>query len=764
MKPSGAIGALAAAWLAAGAAGAAPPPPARPAARPVEDGISRVERAVLEFVPEALSFERLYVEERDALAELNLERRFSDAELQFLLGQYGEAAALLFDLVEDPRFRMGDRLSTARYYLGEALYQQQNFRGARRYFRDLLLAGVGSELDLGLARFLELCARLDDFTGVDEVFAAVRAGEGGQRPVRLYGVAKGMFRRTDLPAEERLRRAEELFTALRGGRYEAKALYFLGVIAVQRGQLDAAAERFLAGLAASGPDETEFHELSQLALARIYHEQGKWKDALARYAKVAEKSPHHEEALYETAWTYARMGDDEAALRTADVLAALAADGPRAPEARLLQAYLCAKSGRHAEAGKRYGEVARQLGPIRDRVAAVLERPEDPAVYFDRLLQGRTGPVKAEELLPKEALAYADPGPAVDRAIGVSRDLVDSRLAIGEARQLATKLLEEIDRSALASVPGLADGMTRADATLAHVHEIERQLRGVELSLPGFRSAPALEALRAEEAALEGRGAAAPADLERVRREARFADVEAASRQLGRELEAVDARLAGIRTRLGDPRRPRGAAVAGAAVTLELEAELGRARQLRDEYRALRRRLADERAAAVGAAPDDLAWRHQELLSRERAVATGERAGLPRAVANRLDGIHRRLDEAKLRILAARRQLAELAVLRVAALREAVEAEARGLDAYEGELDIAAGQAGGLVGRMAVESVRKVAARLDELVVQADAGMADIAWMEKRRQSEAIRRLAGEKDRALGDLDADHAGEAGATP
>jgi hypothetical protein len=65
---------------------------------------------------------------------------------------------------------------------------------------------------------------------------------------------------------------------------------------------------------------------------------------------------------------------------------------------------------------------------------------------------------------------------------------------------------------------------------------------------------------------------------------------------------------------------------------------------------------------------------------------------------------------------------------------------------------------------MAVESVRKVAARLDELVVQADAGMADIAWMEKRRQSEAIRRLAGEKDRALGDLDADHAGEAGATP
>jgi TolA-binding protein len=762
-----AIALPAAALLAAGTAAAAAPAPPRAGAGagPGAERLAALERSVLALSPQLLALERMYLRESDTLATMALERQFSDAELLFLIGEYERAAGILHHLVDEPRFRMGPHLASARYLLGESLYQQRNFRGARRHFRDQLLSGGGPEAQLGLVRFLELSERYGDFTGVDQVFDAVLAGDGARRPERIYAVAKGTFRRTDLPAEDRLRRAEELFASLRGSRFEPRALYFEGVIAVERRQFDLAIERFRAVLKAAPADQTGLRELAELGLARVFYEQGQWDEALAQYGKIGKDSPHYADALFETAWTHAKKGDAEGALRTADVLLVLSEGTPAAPEARLLQARLCARTGRYAEAAQLYARVAKEIGPVRDKVLESLSRQEDPAGHFDRLLRDRTDEIESADLLPEEAVGYAAVGREVERAIVVARDLAASAEGLAEARKLAEELLAKVAQSdGREASPSLAEGIGRASEALAAAARAKEELFRLEASFRGGGIPGDLAAVRGEAGALETNYALpAGGDGAEYRQRARVAEVETAVLSLGAELSSLEAGLRGLGSRLADPRRNPALRTADATVAWELRVEEDRARQLRAQYDALRRDLAME--GGSGPRGDDAATvRYRDVLSRERNVAARYRQGLPPAWSTRFETIHRALDEASIRLFLARQRLGELVLLRAAELREAVAAEVRRLDALEAGLAGVQEESRGIVGRMAYETVKRVGEDLEDLAVQADAGLADVAWTRKRQRSDAIRRMAEEKDRALGDLDADLEGRAGAAP
>ncbi len=65
-------------------------------------------------------------------------RRFSDGEIQYLLGDWTAASVLFYDLVSDPRFQGNPRYPDALFYLSDSLLQQQNYIGARLYLRELL--------------------------------------------------------------------------------------------------------------------------------------------------------------------------------------------------------------------------------------------------------------------------------------------------------------------------------------------------------------------------------------------------------------------------------------------------------------------------------------------------------------------------------------------------------------------------------------------------------------------------------------------------
>ena len=127
--------------------------------------------------------ERLYMDTPDAGEQGALRKRFSDAELQFLLQNYESASVLFYDLVGNETFARMPEFTESLYMLAEALYQQQGFQGARLYFREYL--GVrgkrGRHFREALLRSIELSARFGDFSGIDRHIRQLQ-GPGGALP------------------------------------------------------------------------------------------------------------------------------------------------------------------------------------------------------------------------------------------------------------------------------------------------------------------------------------------------------------------------------------------------------------------------------------------------------------------------------------------------------------------------------------------------------------------------------------------------------
>src|SRR5690606_16793419 len=137
-------------------------------------------------------------------------RRFSDGEIQYLLGDWTAASVLFYDLVSDPRFVKHPRYPDALFYLSDSLLQQQNYIGARLYLRELLSLPPTDRYKDALARYLSVASRLNQLEGIDEYIAQARKLSGGQLPPELaYVYARWLFKRTDLRDEERLTRARE---------------------------------------------------------------------------------------------------------------------------------------------------------------------------------------------------------------------------------------------------------------------------------------------------------------------------------------------------------------------------------------------------------------------------------------------------------------------------------------------------------------------------------------------------------------------------
>lgn len=517
--------------------------------------------------------------------------RYADAEARFHAGDHAAATSLLVGLLGDARFLASGRTADARRLLAEALYRQGNLREARAQYRDLVLSREGVGADLGLDRYLELCDRLGDFEGADAVLAA--AG-----PASAYILAKWTYRRTDLPLEERLRRAEATFALLADGPAAARARYFQGVIAVQRGQLDAAAEHFAAAARTAGPAETALVELAHLSLGRVHHEQEKWELALAHYGAIGADAEGFDDALFEIAWTFARMRAFERALRVADLLVAVVERSPRVADARLLRAHLLVEAGRYDEGRAAFAAMARDYGTVRDDVEAMLRRHADPVAYFDRLIASREAPLGAGDLLPPSAASFGDVRAEVERALGTGRALAETRRGLAEARAVAAGILARLDRGVgVEASPELAVGLARARAAAAGIETWRANLRRLEADAGGrARLSPELAAridrlgLRLD--ALRGPVAAAAERLRHLSDRAAAALREEVAAEV-RRLDELEAETAAA----GEGQRELGGAMAVEAIEVA-------------------RRRFDDLSVRSDAGVADVAWRKK----RDRAA------------------------------------------------------------------------------------------------------------------------------------------------
>jgi tetratricopeptide (TPR) repeat protein len=710
-------------------------------------------------------------EQSDEAARL---QRFSDGEIQYLLNDYNTAAVLFYDLVANREFQKSPRYGDALFYLSDSLYQQKNFLGARLYLRQLL-ALKGSHYKEALARYLEIAGRLNEFAGVDEYIDQARGLSGGALPPELtYVYAKWLFRRVDVPLEERIKRSQAAFNTLleaQGGPFQLQAAYFIGVGHVKLKEWDQAVARFqgIATMPERDPrKDREVKELAALSLGRVFFEIGRYDEAIDSYAKVPQQSENFPDSLYEIAWALVRKGELERAKNATEVLLLVAEDSVLAPEAKILQGTLLQKLQKYEEAIDTYNQVINAYSPVRDEIDALLTVNKDPVQYFDELLARNEKTLDVTKLLPPVALKWASTREEVADAVAITAALDESRKGLTEARAIADRILKSLEERGLESFPMLQEGYARADAVDNMLSRSEDGLTRIEGylsagSVTGEQQARVAE-LKARADELKQRLDTVPTTPEQLqaRRERLQKAIDGIDQQafrLGIEIQSQVAQLVAVRKYVDDTKAERKDTADDEKAFLEKVTLEQRALEaMQAELAELRAQLLAERNNADKAVSGEGALRAEygKLLEQIHAVYAASRGGLPanaQQVLLRIDVV--RADAQAVRERAARAKgVLQLRVSkRAQKLREQVLLEQKLIEDYSKEAEAVTGETRNLVGRIAYDSFRRVRQSFYDLVLKADVGVVDVSFQRKQDKTSGIQKLASQKERELKQLD-----------
>ena len=750
------LAALALAWLAA------------PAARAGEgDPVARAEAEVQGLLREVAEAERVEAAPEEP-AGARAAHAWTAAQARLRAGDDAGATALLLVALAAPEFRASLAWPEATWSLAEALRRQGLLASARARYGEILEAPGAAHAAEAAVRALSCSVALGRYAEADGLLDAARRLSGGEPPAEaLYLAGKAAWRRRDLPAAERSRRAEQLLARV-GPPWELHAAYFRAALRVAAGDLDAALPAFERCGAAAPRDagQAAVREECLLGAARVLAARGRHREAAELYARIPVGSPRHAEAAFEAAYAWLRAGRPDLALRLVALLADLEADSPLGPRAALLRGHLLLRAGRLDEAVRSYDRVIDRYAPVRDEMDAVLSLGEDPVRSFDELV-GRGGALDAAALLPPVAVKWAARRGEVDQALALAAGLDGARRELDEARLAADRLDALLAHGyGLGVRPDLEAASLRAEEAHTAAVRLEARLDGEELRLlplspvrserEAAREArrplqEAFDRLPVTAAELAARRAGAVARVDRLLAtlralEGEAAGVEAIAEGTQRWLEAQRGRLR------GEEERP--------AMVAELRRQREFGAGLRAEVEALRRAANRERDVAgrgLSPAEEQARFDVRRAVARDLEAMAPARAALDppaRARAGRMDAVRARLAEVVARADRVKRAL--LARARASAERLRAEAlpERRRLDQAAAELDALQARARGEVGRVAERAFRDVRGSFYELVLQADVGIVDAAWTRKRELVERIQSLAARKAEDLSAVDA----------
>ena len=612
------------------------------------------------------------VRRHDRKSSTFVEERLTDGELYLRLGDYLRAAILLTDIVEHyPTHRA---YPEALFLLGESLFLGGDYLGARKRYAEVIDRSgeptFSPFLERALSRFIEIAIQTRDLRDVDAYFARLEAlGTSALSVSTAYFRAKYLYHRavsaddTRLASanarkpvvdEGRLEQARRGFLAIpRGTDYSLRARYFAGTIHILRGEyLDAiAAFESVLGSEPTNAEEAEVVELTYLALGRLYYETEQLEQAVEAYRAVQQTSSRFDEALYELAWTYIRIGDAIQAERALELLSVAAPESALNAEGQVLRGELLARNGRYDEAASAFDEVRSTFGPIRDELERrSLEHP-DLRSYFRQVVRENLDSFEIDDFVPEPAGRWIDLEGDYGRALDVLASLSKAKELVLETDELAQRISATLNAPNGVSV--FADLRRQRERTTGLRNRASRT-RGLliqsEARARGNRGANA-ERVRARRQELEAEVKKMPVETEDfVERDLeKLAEYQAAERELPQlrvEILGLEARIVASKVGLAavDPNR-----VDPEALRVQLEGHESEIDAYEQQLTWIRRRLEVGRLhVGVGdkryQADDAVRAKFIDVVDRERELAG---SGGPEydAAFSRVRAVERRLDQ-----------------------------------------------------------------------------------------------------------------------
>jgi tetratricopeptide (TPR) repeat protein len=697
-----------------------------------------------------------------------IERHLVQAQVAYGTGRYGDAALLLYDIVE--RFPGSRSYGEARFYLADSLFMKGDNVTARDYFVKIIAGGAAApHYQEALERLLELTVRLQDPSSVRDLLARLDQLPPGTQ-LESVPYARGKFAYVQKNYDEAIR----WFDAIKPtSRYYFQGRYYAGVTYVARGDLGAAAKvlHALTKVQPKNDDDNKVVELTQLALGRIHYERDQPADAIDHYLTISRHSPYFDGALYEVAWVYVKAKEFDKALRALELLALANPKSAMLPDVRILEGNLrIRKAQTTAVARGNSAEEYSKANQVFDDTRAAYEAPrkdleriiaehDDPHPFFAQVL-GRAGPpLETKVELPEVVVTWMKEVSEVQRAVGVTKDLDEVRQDLDDTATMIARLERAVDapsRVALFPVYAekrgvaqeLADQALRAEETLtARQHELVGKVAGGDeqarlAQLDGRR----VELTR-KLAALPGSGDSA---YERVRKaRAAYLELDKKAQQVEVTLNTLDAQLVALDIYY------KGTAAQGKRLVPEpaYQKQMAELRQLagdaRKELDAIRSDIlaaSDEAGVNDSLAAEELAVRKEltDSIADERELMgrmTARLGGDDRAQADRIATLEDQAQRVTAAAARTQEKIDRIVDGQLGDVKATIVEEKGKVAEYRQTLAAYDGESGDVGAEVVAGSFDVVSKKFYEIGVRADVGLLDVSWSQKEMAQQSSERL-----------------------
>jgi len=700
--------------------------------------------------------------------------RLVDAQVAFQLGDYDQAALILFDLSSKS---VGPEKETATYYLGEALYQKGDRGAARTYFADIAQIPTSKYYQLALVRLVEIAIVQKDWQDAQDSLGKLTAiGNGQQLSAVPYVAGKLAF------AQDKYDDALAQFNQVaKGSDYELQALYYAGAANVAKKDLAKATDVYT-DLISRHPRtaaDRRVIELAQLALGRLFYEREQPSKSIDSYLLVDRHSDLFPDALYETAWVYVKSKQYDKALRALELLEQSDPQSQKTPTTRILEGNLRIRkaqairlaqvngtvaTGDTSDPQTEYDKAAKIFADTHDlylpsytTLSQLVDGNLDAAAFVEQIAGRSSHVFQMSAPIPDAAAQWLREQPEVQRVVGVETDLGEIYSNIVESETIINRLegvLATGDRTTV--YPKLASRRHRIAAIQDDLVRLRSELADQEVSLVSssadLAQATATRKQLQQQYAAMGDPEKAYADRVSTTR----ASYEAIDNDLNDVASTLDSTEAmAVAVRIYAPNTD--AALKDAAKTT-LDAATTEAQQIEDELTAIRNEVAlgkdlagvgDEGIAAARTLRAQLKQaqdNEQRLLdgftsaSRDRGKSQNLAGLADRAasLAANLDGTDQTIDRA------VGQGLDEVKVL--------LAAEKQNLDAYKQELNGDEQDARGVGAQVLAASFKDVKAKLYDVVIRTDVGTVDVSWSQRMDTDDDLKRLNLARSRELKQL------------
>ena len=712
-----------------------------------------------------------------------LDKRFIDAQISYGGGNLGVASVLLTDLVTNKEFQKSRDYGQALYMLGDCMFHTRNYMGARRYLDAIALSPASPYFQQALQQLADIAVRLHRLGDVEIYAKRLDALPQDKRKSEL----SYQFGRAFFSAKAYDRALTFLNAVTPDDKRWAAAKFYIGAINVAKKRLDLAINNFVdVATAATATDESRRPEQTVLdyanvALGRLFLQSKRYDESTKYYKAVDRNSVLYEEALYESAAAHvaaARVKTDRVvaaaetkkALEALDILLLTVSDDGVAVQAAVLRGRINMIDKQYDQADAAYQDVVERFGAITQELNQFARDDKNLENFFNWLLNRASEEYTVARPVSERVAKYIEKDEDMQRVVSLFDDMSTERADVKESDKLAKTIDAALrEASRLDMFPELKDAWMRVSEDQNRTVDVGRRtvemLRVLTYGDMNPDERTKVDALQEQRKKWqEAFGKVPPTKGDYIIRQTRVSnDFQRLSGDLSENrllLEQLKQNAQGVAKMLNDRLYGDGGIVMAKDQENEIRARLA---EVNDEVRRIFRELEElngnfEVASQAFGAGDKVSNDENiirlRLLAAQRFEQDAYIAALQRMnkygdVIIRLTAVRGDVDKLVAAMAEVLNTIAGRANERISAMLLVLGQEKRNIAEYQVTVRQYEDDSRAMARQVGYGLIRAAQNRLSEIVLEADLGRVDVAWMRKQEKADAIKGLQEERNGKL---------------